>query len=63
MNHGVLSLLLIVLPNGYRLYTEEHVAYFECIRAMNEGFGMDLVRKIMPLIQERKIDRSTLDSE
>ncbi|WP_242985927.1 MerR family transcriptional regulator [Oceanobacillus zhaokaii] len=41
--------------NGYRLYTDEHVAYFECIRAMNEGFGMDLVRKIMPLIQEQKL--------
>lgn len=39
-------------PNGYRLYTPEHVAYFECIRAMNTGFGMNLIRKIMPLIQE-----------
>lgn len=44
--------------NGYRLYTEEHVAYFECIRAMNEGFGMDLVREIMPLIQEKKLTES-----
>jgi len=26
--------------NGYRVYTEVHVAYFECIRAMNAGFGM-----------------------
>ncbi|WP_099156700.1 MerR family transcriptional regulator [Virgibacillus ndiopensis] len=41
--------------NGYRIYTEEHVAYFDCIRAMNSGFGMDLVRKIMPLIQENKV--------
>ncbi|WP_342770188.1 MerR family transcriptional regulator [Oceanobacillus chungangensis] len=41
--------------NGYRLYTEVHVAYFECIRAMNDGFGMDIVRKIMPLIQENKL--------
>ena len=42
-------------PNGYRMYTEEHVAYFECIRAMYMGFGMDTVRKIMPLIQQKKL--------
>ncbi|WP_303448281.1 MerR family transcriptional regulator [Oceanobacillus profundus] len=41
--------------NGYRIYTEEHVAYFECIRAMNSGFGMHLIRQIMPLIQENKL--------
>ncbi len=38
--------------NGYREYTDEHVAYFECIRAMNTGFGMNVVRDVMPLIQE-----------
>ncbi|MBA2876226.1 MerR family transcriptional regulator [Thermaerobacillus caldiproteolyticus] len=42
-------------PNGYRIYTEVHVAYFECIRAMYPGFGMDLIRKIMPLVQQNKI--------
>lgn len=42
-------------PNGYRLYTEEHLAYFECIRAMNAGFGMGLVKRVMPLIQQRNI--------
>lgn len=41
-------------PNGYRLYTELHVAYFECIRAMAPGFGMDLVKRIMPFIQQGK---------
>lgn len=41
--------------NGYRIYTEEHVAYFECIRAMNAGFGMELVRKVMPLIQKNNV--------
>jgi len=25
--------------NGYREYTEEHVAYFQCIRAMLPGFS------------------------
>ncbi|MGP4039754.1 MerR family transcriptional regulator [Gracilibacillus sp. D59] len=40
--------------NGYRVYTEEHVAYFVCIRALNTGFGMGFVNKIMPLVQKRK---------
>lgn len=40
-------------PNGYREYTEEHVAYFECIRAMLPGFGMDLVKEIMLKIQSK----------
>src|SRR5690606_8374707 len=41
-------------PNGYRIYTEEHEAYFQCIRAMYHGFGMATVRKIMPMIQQNK---------
>jgi len=41
--------------NGYRVYTAEHVAYFECIRAMNSGFGMNVIREIMPLIQKKQI--------
>lgn len=40
--------------NGYRIYTEEHEAYFQCIRAMYRGFGMATVRKIMPLIQQHQ---------
>lgn len=36
--------------NGYRIYTSEHEAYFQCIRALYSGFGMDLVKRIMPLI-------------
>ncbi|MEQ2528384.1 MerR family transcriptional regulator [Bacillaceae bacterium CLA-AA-H227] len=36
--------------NGYRIYTKEHETYFQCIRALNAGFGMDLVREVMPLI-------------
>src|SRR5699024_2243264 len=38
-------------PNGYRKYTEEHLGYLECIWKMNTGFGMSLIRKIMPLIR------------
>src|SRR5690554_1509440 len=41
--------------NGYRLYTEVHVAYFECIRAMHTGFGMDIVRKVMKLMLDNKV--------
>lgn len=41
--------------NGYREYTDEHVAYFECIRAMNTGFGMNVIRKVLPLIQQGDI--------
>ncbi|MDQ0185699.1 MerR family transcriptional regulator [Cytobacillus kochii] len=44
--------------NGYRNYRKEHESYFQCIRALNAGFGMDLVKKIMPLI----IDRKTLEA-
>ncbi|MUK89236.1 MerR family transcriptional regulator [Ornithinibacillus sp. L9] len=40
--------------NGYRLYTEEHVAYFRCIRAMYPGFGMDITRTVMKYIQDNK---------
>ena len=44
--------------NGYRIYTNEHEAYFQCIRALNAGFGMDLVKKIMPLIIEGHIQNA-----
>ncbi|MBO0996045.1 MerR family transcriptional regulator [Bacillus sp. SD088] len=40
--------------NGYRVYTEVHEAYFQCIRAMYPGFGMAIVRRVMPLLQENK---------
>ncbi|GAB2556743.1 MerR family transcriptional regulator [Gracilibacillus alcaliphilus] len=40
--------------NGYRVYTEVHEAYFQCIRAMYPGFGMATVRRVMPLLQENK---------
>lgn len=44
--------------NGYRVYTEEHEAYFQCIRAMYHGFGMATVRKIMPMVQEHKFTQA-----
>lgn len=36
--------------NGYRIYTVEHEAYFQCIRALLPGFGMELIKELMPLI-------------
>lgn len=36
--------------NGYRIYTQEHEAYFQCIRALIPGFGMEFVRAVMPRI-------------
>lgn len=44
--------------NGYRVYTKEHEAYFQCIRAMYHGFGMAAVRKIMPMVQEHKFTKA-----
>ncbi|SEM97880.1 MerR family transcriptional regulator [Lihuaxuella thermophila] len=45
-------------PNGYRLYTEEHVAYFECIRAMAPVFGMTLTKQVMKHIQRKELDQA-----
>lgn len=43
--------------NGYRIYTKEHEAYFQCIRVMYAGFGMDLIREVMPrIIRGEKLD-------
>lgn len=41
--------------NGYRIYTEVHIAYFECIRAMLPGFGMDLIRYVFDKIDKKDI--------
>lgn len=44
--------------SGYRLYTDEHYAYFACIRAMYPGFGMNTVRSAMTLIMEKRMDEA-----
>ncbi|WP_332633958.1 MerR family transcriptional regulator [Halalkalibacter flavus] len=41
--------------NGYRIYTNEHEAYFKCIRSLLPGFGMNFVKKVMPLIRYGEI--------
>ncbi|HZG57190.1 MerR family transcriptional regulator [Paenibacillus sp.] len=42
--------------NGYRVYTDEHVAYFECIRAMGPGFGMKLTSEVLRKIQQKDVN-------
>lgn len=42
--------------NGYRMYKEEHIAYFECIQAMSPGFGMEVTKEVLCNIQSKKVD-------
>lgn len=42
--------------NGYRLYTEEHLAYFQCLRAMFPGFGVALTCDVLRHIQSARLD-------
>ncbi len=42
--------------NGYRIYTELHLAYFECIRAMAPGFGFELTSKVLKMILLKQVD-------
>lgn len=44
--------------NGYRLYTDEHVAYFICIREMMRGFFLPEIEKMLKLVIENKIDEA-----
>jgi DNA-binding transcriptional MerR regulator len=41
---------------GYRIYTEEHLAYFECIVAMSPGFGMDITSAVLKKVQRNELD-------
>ncbi|MFD2329065.1 MerR family transcriptional regulator [Cohnella sp. GCM10020058] len=41
--------------NGYRVYTKEHEVYFQCIRDLYAGFGMNLIREAMPRIVRGEI--------
>ncbi|MBN2910975.1 MerR family transcriptional regulator [Polycladomyces sp. WAk] len=42
--------------NGYRMYTEEHVAYFECIWAMLPGFGRSITKEVLRKVQRKEVD-------
>ncbi|MFF0826536.1 TioE family transcriptional regulator [Brevibacillus sp. NPDC003359] len=42
--------------NGYRLYTEIHLAYFRCLRAMFPGFGVAVTCEVLRSIQKSDMD-------
>jgi DNA-binding transcriptional MerR regulator len=44
--------------NGYRMYTDIHVAYFQCIRAMNDGFGMQRTAQVMRKLIAEEVDEA-----
>src|SRR5688572_8562964 len=41
---------------GYRIFTEEHVAYFVCIREMLTAFSLTHITKILKLVIANQID-------
>ncbi|QQZ08416.1 MerR family DNA-binding transcriptional regulator [Heyndrickxia vini] len=41
---------------GYRIFTEEHFAYFECIVAMSPGFGMEITSAVLKKLQRKELD-------
>ncbi|MCP1308876.1 MerR family transcriptional regulator [Paenibacillus tyrfis] len=43
-------------PNGYRLYTKVHLAYFRCLRAMFPAFGVGLTCQVLRLVQSGDVD-------
>ncbi len=43
-------------PNGYRLYTDIHLAYFRCLRAMFPGFGVQLSCEALRRVQRGETD-------
>ncbi|WP_429841208.1 MerR family transcriptional regulator [Brevibacillus sp. FIR094] len=42
--------------NGYRLYTEIHLAYFRCLRAMFPGFGVAVTCEVLRSLQKADMD-------
>ncbi|SFC72853.1 DNA-binding transcriptional regulator, MerR family [Bacillus sp. 491mf] len=44
------------LDTGYRIYTEEHLAYFECIVAMSPGFGMEITTAVLKKLQQKNLN-------
>ncbi|WP_372632489.1 TioE family transcriptional regulator [Cohnella sp.] len=45
-------------PNGYRLYTDVHLAYFRCLRAMFPGFGVKTTCDVLVMIQGGRTDEA-----
>ena len=44
--------------NGYRIYTDEHLAYFICIREMMHGFTLFEIGTMLKLVIENKHDKA-----
>lgn len=44
--------------NQYRLYTNEHLAYFRCLRAMIPGFGFPLTADVLRAVQDGDVDKA-----
>jgi len=44
--------------NGYRLYTNVHMAYFRCLRALIPGFGFKLTYDVLRHIQQGEMDQA-----
>lgn len=42
--------------NGYRLYTQVHLAYFRCLRAMFPGFGYAVTYEVLRHVQNGELD-------
>ena len=42
--------------SGYRLFTDEHVAYFICIREMMAGFNLTQIAKILTDVMAKNIE-------
>jgi len=42
--------------NGYRIYTDVHLAYFRCLRTMFPGFGVAVACEALRCIQRADID-------
>ena len=44
--------------SGYRIYTQEHVAYFVCIREMMHGFTMTEIGRMLEPVMGNRIDEA-----
>lgn len=44
--------------SGYRQYTNEHLAWFRCLRALNDGFGMKIACEALILLQTGKAEEA-----
>ncbi len=42
--------------SGYRIYTQEHISYFICVREMLPGFALNYISRILKEVIAKKID-------